>query len=370
MVSISDLFVNGKGGNENAATKVGEVNSFMLPSLDESLLKIYEKMMSEVDKALTDSLRQQIQIVVEQDDETVKRELIEGIKVQFGLEDKQIDAYVKAFKIEKIYKVILNELEELVLLVSDGEILEMFGDYIEQIRVLIENLRKMLTKFNEEDLKLFEHGKYSFSSANQESVVDKYPELASAYNFILYTSNAEQRRKATVESKSGIGFDSMRGIGKDISMLNQVSYQTLKNETHRIQYQHIDYYFTKYTALYRRYGGGTNKVGFITVSISPENLSRLRKIYQNEKLEFLIMIISFGNFKNEGISEDDLYINFKNDANSFVSEIEEIIKIFNEPFTPESLAKACSIIEQGVDITRSLKDNPTASLTVDGHLKK
>ena len=55
-------------------------------------------------------------------------------------------------------------------------------------------------------------------------------------------------------------------------------------------------------------------------------------------------------------------------ADRNMNEIESIIKIFNEPFTPETFAMACSMIEYGVDVVDSLRNNPLDSIERNGDL--
>ena len=66
------------------------------------------------------------------------------------------------------------------------------------------------------------------------------------------------------------------------------------------------------------------------------------------------MVINFGDFKNEGIDERRLYQNFRIRTDKYEYEIEEVIRLFKEPFTPDSFEKACYMIENGISITNSL----------------
>ena len=205
--------------------------------------------------------------------------------------------------------------------------------------------------------------RHSYNCSGEESSASlEYPELINVSNFILYTSNVEERRKAMVGDESTHGKTVMKGICNKIAALYQVNYQALLGDFHRINKNRNDYYFTRYNIVYRRYGDNINKIGFVVVPVSNHNLARLKKVYNNDKVGFLILIIDFGNFKIERISEDELYENFKRDSQRLTSEIESIIEVFKVPFTPESFEVAKSMIERGADITRSLNDNPYESL--------
>lgn len=178
-----------------------------------------------------------------------------------------------------------------------------------------------------------------------------------------------------MESKSGNGILAMSGIAKEMSLLSKADYLSLRQsgKIHQIQEinkGHSGSVITSSNAAFERFGGGSTKIGYIRIPIIKENMELLRKKYNNENLGYLILAIGFGDFKNEGLDEKKLYEQFKGASDRYMDEIESIIKVFNEPFTPETFTLACSMIEHGVDVVDLLKNRPLESIERNGNLVK
>jgi len=207
-----------------------------------------------------------------------------------------------------------------------------------------------------------------------ENVSDSYDdvsnllELSNSCNFIVYLSNVDNERNITISSKSGKGNAVIGNICKEIDLLRKSNYELLRQNSkiHQINdslRRNSGVLLTSNNLAFERIGGGSTKVGYIRVPIVQSNLELLKKKYNNFNLRYLMLIICFGDFINDGIEEKRLYARFNSEADRYSEEIEDIIKIFREPFTPETFVLACSMIENGVDIVNSLRDNPMKSLS-------
>ena len=333
------------------------------PSLDEKLTALYQSLIKSYGRRLDERLKETLDDYI--DDKSLESRAIKKsaiLQQRVDLSDEQFDCLVEVILFEREYNRLSLELNDLLMQLSeDDSNFKILEDEIDFFNQQQEDLKGQISEFFGEYEKI--PLRHSYNGSVEESFTSlEYPELINASNFILYTSNVEERRKAMVGDESTHGKNVMKGICNKIAALYQVNYQALIGDFHRINKNRNDYYFTRYNIVYRRYGDNINKIGFVVVPVSNHNLARLKKVYNNDKVGFLILIIDFGNFKIERISEDELYENFKRDSQRLTSEIESTIEVFKVPFTPESFEVAKSMIERGVDITRSLNDNPYESL--------
>ena len=351
-MSIGDL-LKGFGSTRKEARQelIGE------PNVGELFDKIFDILNSKYNGILKDSLLKQLELVAKSNDEESKRILRVAIKKDFKLTDEELDHYLFIVEFKDMYQNLLLYLELILAEINDAnrDLTEEFGE----IATIKETLKSLIEKhFGKIEEKPNE---YSFSH-NPSNVEPTYPvELSTNCNFLLYLSNVDELRENTVSSKSGKGQESMSRICKELKLLNQSNYEDLvaNKKIHNInEEEKSGCKLTNYNSNFLRIGGGTTKIAHIKVKVLQSNIDVLRSKYKNINLRYLIMIVEFGDYMNEGINEYVLYSRFISNACKKISEMEEIIKIFNEPFTEETLEKACSMIESGADITRHLKENP------------
>ena len=351
-MSIGDL-LKGFGSTRKEARQelIGE------PNVGELFDKIFDILNSKYNGILKGPLLKQLELVAKSNDEESKRILRVAIKKDFKLTDEELDHYLFIVEFKDMYQNLLLYLELILAEINDAnrDLTEEFGEIAtikETLKSLIEkHLRKIEEKPN----------KYSFSH-NPSNVEPTYPvELSTNCNFLLYLSNVDELRENTVSSKSGKGQGAISSVYKELSLLGQRSYDDLLRNSlvHHILVQRcVGCKLTNDDLNFVRIGNGSTKIGYVKIPVLQENLDVLKERYNNKNLDFLIMVVEFGDFKNEGISEEKMYLRFISNGYKMSSEMEDIIKIFKEPFTEENLEKACSMIESGADITRHLKESP------------
>ena len=366
-MSIGDL-LRGFGVKDS-----GETNGLLKEiGFDEAFDNILNSLTSRYSDILKGALLKMLDVAVSLSDEESKKLQCEAIKETFNLSNKQLNDYLLIVKIKKMYQSLQEDLEAILDMIKDDERLcEDSADVIEEIiarkNMISTLIEKHFGKVEEQT------NKYSFSHSSSD-VEQSYPaELSSNCNFLLYLSNADELRENTISSKSGKGQEAMSSVCKELKLLNKSNYEDLvaNKKIHNINKEEKSgCKLTNYNSNFLRIGGGSTKVGYIKVLILQSNIDVLRNKYKNINLRYLIMIIEFGDYMNEGISEYVLYSRFISNARKREREMEDIIKIFKEPFTPETLEIACSIIERGVDITRHLNECPTVSLEEGSSLRK
>lgn len=335
--------------------------------LDDALKNIYIKLMEKYKGKLNDSLVNMIRIAINDSNSDSRRLQLEAIKESFNLSDKELNKYVTILRIESMYINMCNELEAILELVSnDEDLISDLSEEINEIEIKIEEFRKLISSFYNDSEKSH---KYSFDGNNDKEDVSSL-ELSTNSNFLIFLSNVDELRKNTVQSRSGIWRNSMAKICNEMISLSCYSYGSLisKGESHNINDNGKHVEFTSRHLQFRRTGGGTTKVGYVKVPVISNNLVTLKNKYKNNNLEYIFIVVGFGDFVNEGISEEKLYGNFISIGRKWENEIEKIISIFSNPFTPESFALACSIIEHGVDVVDSLRNNPLDSIERNGAL--
>ena len=266
-----------------------------------------------------------------------------------------------------------QELDIILEMISEDR--DLYSELEDEIKGIIERkkvIMGLVDKFSSKDK---QSGKYSFI-ADSSNDVKSYPvELSTDSNFIIYLSNVEKERLNTVSSKSGKGSSVMGSRCKEITILNKSNYELLRQngKIHQINVSGKRYtgrVLTSDNIAYERIGGVCTKVAYARIPILQSNLELLKGKYKNTQLRYIMVVICFGDFKSGGINEEKLYERFNLTATDNMNELEKIIKIFKEPFIPETFEEACSIIERGVDITKLLSDSPMKSLNESDSFRK
>ena len=344
----------------------GETNGLLKKiGFDEAFDNILNSLTSRYSDILKGALLKMLDVAVSLSDEESKKLQCEAIKETFNLSNKQLNDYLLIVKIKKMYQSLQEDLEAILDMIKEDERLcKDSADVIEEIiarkNMISTIIEKHFGKVEEQT------NKYSFSSSSVDDKQDYPAELSSNCNFLIYLSNVDELRENTISSKSGKGQEAMSSVCKELKSLNQSNYNELikKSMIHHIIEKGQGFVGCELTTdrlNFVRFGIRCTKVGYVKIPVFQSNLDVLMKKYNNNNLRYILMVIDFGDFKNEGIGEYDLYARFISNARKREREMEDIIKIFKEPFTPETLEIACSIIERGANVTRHLNESPTVS---------
>jgi len=332
---------------------------------DKKFERLYFRLIEKYNINLTLELKNAIKIILAEQDENNKKMLIEQIKEVFKLSDKQLEEYMQVVKMEILYITIVDDLNAIIELVSENS--SLFGEMNEEI-LEIESLKN---EFMDVLVQIDR-----VSKENKESEIEEnaniHPELSSVSNFIILSEDVENDRISTLQSKSGKENMALLKILKEITILMNSNFESLRKsgKIHQInEPTKGGIIITEHNVAYERIGGSTSKVDYIRVPICKENKERLSKKYQNNNWRYLILIIGFGDFKNEGISEYKLYDNLRRKLLINIEEIERIIEIFSKPFTEESFKIATDMIEQGFSSIKSLSINPLNPLPISKQIK-
>ena len=173
-------------------------------------------------------------------------------------------------------------------------------------------------------------------------------------NMIILPNNLDEVRALSEESKSGAGINSIKKSVSAIEKLICVSYNDtdFSSSVHKIKETtghgaDSDLRLTTFNILGERYSTGrTTKVGFFKLPITPSNMEKLKSKLNYPNAEYIYFVVGFGNFKDIGMSETDLYAHFIEFSKQQESYLQELVNIVSVPFTPQSLEKMVGTIKK------------------------
>lgn len=296
-MSISDLLRGfGSTREEERQELIGE------PNVGELFDKIFDILNSKYNGILKGSLLKQLELVAKSNDEESKRILRVAIKNDFKLTDEELDHYLFFVEFKDMYQSLLLYLELILEEINDAnrDLTEEFGE----IATIKETLKSLIEKhFDKVDEQTNKYSYFTGNSIEQQS----YPvELSSDRNFLLYLSNVDECRENTISSKSGREAEAIKRICKELALLKEYKFEDLigGGKIHNInEGQFVEYLLTRYKLHFLRIGGGTIKIAHIKVKTLQSNLDMLKKKYGNFNLGYILLVVEFADFLNEGFSE-------------------------------------------------------------------
>jgi len=188
--------------------------------------------------------------------------------------------------------------------------------------------------------------------------------IDASVNLIIYAKHIDDSRNRTRNARSGRENEAQKKVANLIRLLRDSDYQSLRKKglMHQLKTIANDECYIDNNA-FERIGGGTTKVNFIRVPISEKNRETIKQ-YTRSDFNTLFLIISYGDFKNEQISEKKFYNMVCSDMEKNKDTIVEIINLFKNDFTDQTLSIAMEIINNGFVITEEL-----LSIILDSHLQ-
>ena len=188
--------------------------------------------------------------------------------------------------------------------------------------------------------------------------------IDASVNLIIYAKHIDDSKNRTRNARSGRENEAQKKVANLIRLLRDSDYQSLRKKglMHQLKTIANDECYIDNNA-FERIGGGTTKVNFIRVPISEKNRETIKQ-YTRSDFNTLFLIISYGDFKNEQISEKKFYNMVCSDMEKNKDTIVEIINLFKNDFTDQTLSIAMEIINNGFVITEEL-----LSIILDSHLQ-
>ena len=252
----------------------------------------------------------------------------------YSLSKEKLIKYAQVCKIILIYREMIELME---ILRREAELLEKSEllEYQEMYNELQEGGETYLNSLDEVDSDNIDYGKNS--------------------NLLIYTSYINESKERTINAHSGREEQTQKSVANLLEQLKNANYYSLRKKGYI--HQHVDTgsnkpYYIGGNAL-ERLGRLTTKVNYIRIPINLKNREELKKEF-NIDFDTLYYIISYGDFKNEGYDEKKFYSEVNIDIQRHLDEIQYIIKIFKNDFTPETRAIALEMVREGFKITDDL----------------
>lgn len=257
---------------------------------------------------------------------------------QFGLKEEQLYKYVEVYEIIFLFNQLKRTIDFFETEVTESELLE-YQDVIHETNDEIEQLQIWLDEFEIEEL--------NNTDENSEQI-----------NFIIFGPNIDMYMYKTSSSKSGRDKIALKNIASLLKQMKYASYFELrkKGNIHQMQNQINKQQAYIADLAYERMGRGATKVTYLRVPVSSNNKAILKEYYKNP-LETLYLVLSYGDFKNESISEANLYRQHFFDVKKNEDFIQYMIDIFKNDFTEETLKIAHKIIEFSMSIDESINNS-------------
>jgi hypothetical protein len=177
-------------------------------------------------------------------------------------------------------------------------------------------------------------------------------------NLLIYPSYIDESKQKTLSSRSGKEEQTQKSVANLIEQLCKVNYQELrkKGSIHQsVQTDNKKPCYVNGSAFERLGSGSSTKLYYFRISLSDNNRRDIKKAL-NIDFDTLYLVTNYGDFKNEGMDEDQYYAaiygDLKSDKN--MKEILLVMDIFEKDFTPETFKKAIDIINNGFKITEEL----------------
>lgn len=263
----------------------------------------------------------------------------------YSLSPEELVKYARICNVLKIYEQIIELMELIEIDVNRMD---------EEIDSEIEEMMNSLQNEGEEMLGVIE---LNNTNANDEN---SYP--SDNISLVIYPSYIEESKQRTVNAHSGREEQVQKGVATLLERMSKIDYQNLRTKgyVHQINLSrsdsgHVAYgpsYVDRY-AFERITSNDLTKVNYVRVPVSQKNRQTIKEEF-NMDFDTLYLVVSYGDFINEGISEQQFYNQVYLDLQRHKDEVLSIIDVFRIDFTPKTASIAKSLITEGFKITTEL----------------
>lgn len=254
----------------------------------------------------------------------------------YSLSKEDLIKYARVCKVAMIYKEIAELMDML-----ESETKELEKDDINEYQGYVQELQG--------------EGEKVVNDIN-DSIQEEEPITYSNNSSILiYPSYIDESKQRTINSHSGREDQAQKSVANLIEKLNKADYQSLRKKGYIHQILQTDTKRPCYVGgnAFERIGHLTTKVNYIRVPISSNNREELKRVF-NFDFDTIYLIVSYGDFKNEGYDEKRYYVAIYSDFQKHIDELMNIIEIFRNDFTPQTREVAIELVNNGFKMTEEL----------------
>lgn len=269
------------------------------------------------------------------------KDILEGNNIEmymqsYSLSEEEIKRYARVCKIKEIY----DEISELMDILKT-EVDSLDKDEVEEYTSLIDELQTS--------------GESYIDELSEEEIEEELIENSDDINLIIYSNFIDESFDKTVNARSGKEVQSMKFISGLLQTLNKAEYLELRKKGLLHQIHNTEdrkRYFIEGNPI-ERIGNGSTKVNFIRIPVSEKNKQELKKSI-NQDLNTLYLVVSYGDFKNEGLDETKFYNDHCLLIKKHFDELVCILDIFKKDFTKDTFPIAMEFISNGYLTTRKI----------------
>ncbi|MBR4231393.1 MAG: hypothetical protein IKR74_04495 [Bacilli bacterium] len=267
-------------------------------------------------------------------------DVLNGINIEmymqmFSLSKDDLIKYARVCKILDIYKEILALVE---IIETEADILE--KDELEEYQGAINELQG--------------EGETYLNDINVPIQGDETIDFNDS-NLIIYSNYIDESKQKIINSHSGKGEETQKSIANIIEQLKVADYFGLRKKGYIHQIVQVDANKPCYIEgnAFERIGRISTKVNYIRIPISDNNREVIKKLL-NSDFSMLYLVVSYGDFSNEGLDERRYYSEIYADFKKHYQELVAIINLFKYDFTDETKLIAMDLINKGFEITEDL----------------
>ena len=265
-------------------------------------------------------------------DSILKGENIETYMQMFSLPEDELLQYARVCKILKIQ----NDISELI------KDLKKEQDMLENEELL--EYKEVIDELQSEGNQLVEGLDFS----NEEEII----EYGNSTNLLIYSPYIDESKERTLGAQSGREEQTLKSVANFIGQLSNANYWDLRKKGYIHQLAEIRKNIPIYLDgnAFERIGRGCTKVNYFRIPVSERNREDIKRSF-NIDFDTIFFVVSFGDFKNEGLDEKIYYNKNYYDFSSHKDEFLNIINIFKNDFTHDTFPIAMDIISNGFKIT-------------------
>ena len=174
-------------------------------------------------------------------------------------------------------------------------------------------------------------------------------------NLIIYSDFIDESKQKIINSHSGKGEETQKSIANIIEQLKVADYFDLRKKGYIHQIVQVDANKPCYIEgnAFERIGRISTKVNYIRIPISDNNREVIKK-YLSSDFSMLYLVVSYGDFANEGLDERRYYSEIYADFKKHYNELVAMINLFKKDFTDETRKVAFDLIKKGFEVTEDL----------------
>lgn len=238
------------------------------------------------------------------------------------LKGNDLDMFMQAYSLSK---------KELIKYARICKVMEIYKDVFDLIEVIKQELSELekdeIIEYQEVINELQSEGETILDDI--ESSLEDDIDIVKRNNLIIYSPFIDESYERTINAHSGKEEQTQKRVANLIKKINNIDYQSLRKKGLMHQILETDSKNPCYIDgnAFERASNGATKLNFIRIPISEKNKEVIKRTF-NTDFDTFYLIVSYGDFQNEGIDEKRFYNKVYLEFKKYYQEILNIINLF------------------------------------------